>query len=98
MKKSTNLPMWRAARKLNISRQNLFAILRQRKIFKGRLPLNDFVREGFFMVDNHRVISLPGTDVEKRYSIALVTPKGMRLLNEIMKNDELEATQILSRK
>jgi hypothetical protein len=73
-----------AAREFGVCHFKLYAVLRQQNIIGSRnIACRRYAIEGWF-INEPRAFTVPGTNVTRQYTVSLVTPKGMSLLQDII--------------
>lgn len=91
------ITMQTAADDLNISRTQLFQMLRDHGVFIDRLPREAWVRAGYFRVEIHERRNPNNDRIRHQYGIAMVTGLGLAWLKEFT-HDPALATEALGRR
>lgn len=71
---------------LGTGRTTLFKLLRKNKFFIGTYPRYQHIKAGLFHIEQ-RSFTFERSGAERTYHVALITPTGMALLNELVNNN-----------
>lgn len=83
MSAGNNMPVGSIAKSLNVGRNKLFALLRERKILRSNNePYQRFIDQGYFNVRQYTVTHL--TQGLENKTQTMVTPKGMSYIHKIL--------------
>lgn len=72
-----------AANELGIGSKRLFALLRKQGYFTGTIPRLQHIKAGLFAIEQ-RQFTFERSGAQRSYHVALVTPNGMAMINELI--------------